>query len=89
MIGPLVGGTFLELFWWGSVFLLGVPIMLLLIVFGPFVLPEYRDKSVSRPDFISAIMSIVGILALIFSLKRIAENGLRPESGIAIVVGLR
>jgi DHA2 family multidrug resistance protein-like MFS transporter len=89
VIGPLVGGTFLELFWWGSVFLLGVPIMLLLIVFGPFVLPEYRDKSVSRPDFISAIMSIVGILALIFSLKRIAENGLRPESGIAIVVGLR
>ncbi|MFE3718118.1 MFS transporter [Streptomyces cyaneofuscatus] len=88
VIGPLVGGTFLELFWWGSVFLLGVPIMLLLIVFGPVVLPEYQDKSVSRPDLISALMSIVGILALIFGLKRIAEDGLRLESGTAIVVGL-
>ncbi|WP_246645753.1 MFS transporter [Nonomuraea ceibae] len=88
VIGPLVGGTFLELFQWGSVFLLGVPIMLLLIGFGPIVLPEYRDESVSRPDFISAIMSIVGVLALIFGLKRIAEDGLRPESGIAIVAGL-
>ncbi|WP_434096308.1 MFS transporter [Streptosporangium roseum] len=88
VIGPLVGGTFLELFWWGSVFLLGVPVMLLLIVLGPLVLPEYRDESVSRPDLISAIMSIVGVLALIFGLKRIAEDGLRPESGIAIVAGL-
>lgn len=88
VIGPLVGGTFLELFWWGSVFLLGVPIMLLLIVLGPLVLPEYRDESVSRPDLISAIMSIVGVLALIFGLKRIAEDGLTLESGLGIVVGL-
>ncbi|MFG1708083.1 MFS transporter [Nonomuraea sp. M3C6] len=88
VIGPLVGGTFLELFWWGSVFLLGVPIMLLLIVCGPILLPEYRDESVGRPDFMSAILSIVGVLGLIYGLKRIAEDGLRLESGIAIVVGL-
>lgn len=88
VIGPLVGGTFLELFWWGSVFLLGVPIMVLLVVFGPIVLPEYRDESVSRPDLISAIMSVVGILGLIFGLKRIAADGLSLESGLAIVVGL-
>ncbi|GLW12878.1 MFS transporter [Microtetraspora sp. NBRC 13810] len=88
VLGPLVGGTFLELFWWGSVFLLGVPIMLLLIAVGPFVLPEYRDESVSHPDLLSAIMSIAGILALIFGLKRIAEDGLRPESGVAVVAGL-
>ncbi|MFI7610951.1 MFS transporter [Nonomuraea terrae] len=80
VIGPLIGGTFLELFQWGSVFLLGVPIMLLLIGFGPIVLPEYRDESVSRPDFISAIMSIVGVLALIFGLKRVAEDGQRSRS---------
>ncbi|MFD9904232.1 MFS transporter [Streptomyces sp. NPDC059063] len=88
VIGPLVGGAFLEAFWWGSVFLLGVPIMVLLIVCGPLVLPEYRDESVARPDFLSAIMSIVGILALVFSLKRIAEDGLEVESGIAIVLGV-
>jgi DHA2 family multidrug resistance protein-like MFS transporter len=88
VIGPLIGGAFLEFFWWGSVFLLGVPIMVLLIVFGPLVLPEYRDESVARPDFVSAIMSILGILALIFGLKRIAADGLQLESGVAIVVGL-
>ncbi|MEV0036658.1 MFS transporter [Streptomyces sp. NPDC050804] len=88
VIGPLVGGTFLELFWWGSVFLLGVPVMVLLLVLGPILLPEYRDKAIARPDLISALMSIVGILALIYSLKRIAADGLSVESGIALVVGV-
>ncbi|GAA3309039.1 MFS transporter [Streptomyces cinereospinus] len=88
VIGPLVGGAFLELFWWGSVFLLGVPIMLLLIVCGPVLLPEYRNESVARPDFPSAVLSIVGLLGLIYGLKRIAEDGLTVESGLGIVVGL-
>lgn len=88
MIGPLVGGAFLEWFWWGSVFLIGVPVMALLIIFGPIVLPEYRDRSVARPDLISAIMSVIGMLALIYGIKRIAQDGLGAEPGIAVVVGL-
>ncbi|WP_330290086.1 MFS transporter [Streptomyces sp. NBC_00576] len=88
VIGPLVGGAFLEWFWWGSVFLIGVPVMALLIIFGPIVLPEYRDRSVARPDLISAIMSVIGMLALIYGIKRIAQDGLGAEPGIAVVVGL-
>src|ERR671912_2027400 len=42
-IGPLLGGVMLELFWWGSVFLLGVPVMALLLLAGPRLLPESRD----------------------------------------------
>ncbi len=42
-VGPLVGGALLELFWWGSVFLAGVPVMVLLLVVGPRLLPESRD----------------------------------------------
>ena len=42
-IGPLLGGVLLEHFWWGSVFLLGVPVMVLLLVLGPMLLPEFRD----------------------------------------------
>ena len=42
-IGPLVGGVLLEHYWWGSVFLVGVPVMALLLVIGPWLLPEYRD----------------------------------------------
>src|SRR5687768_2441593 len=44
-IGPLLGGILLEYFWWGSVFLLGVPIMVLLLVLGPVLLPEFRDPN--------------------------------------------
>ena len=47
-IGPLVGGALLEFFWWGSVFLLGVPVMALLLIVGPRLLPEYRDPDAGR-----------------------------------------
>src|SRR5690606_2626012 len=49
-VGPLVGGLLLEYFWWGSVFLLGVPVMLLLLAIGPFLLPEFRDEQAGRLD---------------------------------------
>src|SRR5438093_4167997 len=42
-LGPLLGGLLLQYFWWGSVFLLGVPVMALLLVLGPRLLPEFRD----------------------------------------------
>ena len=48
VIGPLVGGVMLEAFWWGSVFLLGVPVMVLLLIVGPRLLPEYRDPDAGR-----------------------------------------
>ena len=44
-IGPLVGGVLLEHFWWGSVFLLAVPVMALLLAIGPRLLPEYKDPN--------------------------------------------
>src|ERR1700737_512891 len=56
-IGPLVGGVLLEHFWWGSVFLVGVPIMVLLLVAGPILLPEYREAAAARPDLPSALLS--------------------------------
>ncbi|WP_425548903.1 MFS transporter [Actinomadura meridiana] len=88
VIGPLVGGTFLEWFWWGSVFLIGVPVMILLIILGPILLPEYRDRSVARPDAVSTILSVLGMLTLIFGLKRVAADGLTLESSAGIVIGL-
>jgi MFS family permease len=47
-IGPLVGSELLERFWWGSVFLVGVPVMVLLLVVGPKLLPEFRDPRAGR-----------------------------------------
>src|SRR6266496_6056794 len=50
-IGPLLGGVLLEWFWWGSVFLLAVPVMALLLL-GPVLLPEYRDPEAGRLDLV-------------------------------------
>jgi DHA2 family multidrug resistance protein-like MFS transporter len=50
VIGPPIGGVLLEFFWWGSVFLLAVPVMAVLLVLGPILLPEYRDPEAGRLD---------------------------------------
>ncbi len=87
-IGPLLGGILLEYFHWGSVFLLGVPVMLLLLVLGPVLLPEYRDPKAGRLDLLSAALSLAAVLSVIYGLKRIAEDGLGWLSVLSIVIGL-
>jgi len=87
-IGPILGGLMLEFFWWGSVFLLALPVMALLLVLGPRVLPEYRDPDAGRLDLVSAGMSIVALLAVIFGLKEIAQDGPGPMPAAAIAAGL-
>src|SRR6185436_14291946 len=47
-LGPDLGGILLEYFWWGSVFLISVPVMVLILVMGPMFLPEYRDPQPGR-----------------------------------------
>lgn len=86
-IGPLLGGVVLEYFWWGAVFLLGVPVMVLLLILGPRLLPEYRDPNAKPLDLLSAALSLIGVLLVIFGLKRIAEHGLGLVAIISIVAG--
>jgi DHA2 family multidrug resistance protein-like MFS transporter len=87
-IGPLLGGVLLEYFWWGSVFLLSVPVMLLLLVLGPKLLPEYRDPNAGRLDLTSAAMSLVAVLVVIFGLKELAQEGFGWLPAVAIAIGL-
>jgi DHA2 family multidrug resistance protein-like MFS transporter len=87
-VGPLVGGVLLEYFWWGSVFLAGVPVMVLLLVVGPVLLPEYRDPNAGRPDLPSAALSLVTVLVAIFGLKQIAVEGIGPLSALAIGIAV-
>jgi DHA2 family multidrug resistance protein-like MFS transporter len=87
-IGPLIAGFMLDNFSWGSVFLLAVPVMVLLLVAGPLLLPEYRDPSPGRVDLSSALLSIVAVLALVYCLKQIAADGLTWQPALSFVVGL-
>jgi MFS transporter, DHA2 family, multidrug resistance protein len=87
-VGPVLGGFLLEHFWWGSVFLLALPVMALLLALGPRVLPEYRDPDAGRLDLLSAAMSLVAVLSVVFGLKQIAQNGVGPLPVAAVVVGL-
>ena len=87
-IGPLIGGLMLEHFWWGSVFLLSVPIMGLLLIVGPILLPEYRDPSAGRIDLLSAAMSLMAVLSTIYGLKGIAQDGVNPIAIASIFAGV-
>ncbi|HEX2221139.1 MAG TPA: MFS transporter [Candidatus Limnocylindria bacterium] len=87
-IGPILGGVLLEFFWWGSVFLIGVPVMGLLLVLGPRTLPEYRDPNARRLHVGSAAMSLLAILGVVYGLKQIAQDGVSVVPVLSIVAGL-
>jgi len=74
-VGPVLGGLLLESFWWGSVFLMALPVMALLLVLGPRLLPEFKDPDAGRLDLVSAGLSLVAILSVIYGLKQIAQDG--------------
>jgi MFS transporter, DHA2 family, multidrug resistance protein len=87
-IGPLLGGLLLEHFWWGSVFLLNVPVMVLLLTLGPILLPEFRDPNAGRLDLLSAALSLAAVLAMVYGIKRVAEGGQALLPALAIATGL-
>ncbi|WP_341644132.1 MFS transporter [Thauera sp. SDU_THAU2] len=87
-IGPLVGGVLLEYFPWGSVFLLGVPVMLVLLVAGPLLLPEFRDDAAGPLDLPSALLCVGMVLAVIFGIKSAARDGVTLAALAAVLLGL-
>ena len=87
-LGPLIGGVLLQFLWWGSVFLINVPVMVLLLVVGPRLLPEFRDPQAGRPDIVSAALCIAAVLSMVYGIKHIAEHGANWVAAISIVSGL-
>ncbi|MEV4020277.1 DHA2 family efflux MFS transporter permease subunit [Nonomuraea angiospora] len=84
-IGPVVGGLLLDHFWWGSVFLINVPIMLLVLVGGILVLPESRNPHAGRPDLVSVVLSFAGVVTAVYAVKEAAHKGL--EHADVLVAG--
>ena len=88
IVGPLVGGVLLEHFWWGSVFLVAVPVMGLVLLLGPFVLPEYRHPGAGRPDFASALLSLGAIIPVVLGVKLMAQDGVTATAVVALLAGV-
>ncbi len=87
-LGPIAGGFLLEHFWWGSVFLMAVPMLVPLLIFGPILLPESKDPDPGPLDPISVLLSLLTMAPLVYGIKNAAESGIDTAAIIPIVVAL-
>lgn len=71
-LGPIVGGWLLEHFWWGSIFLINVPVIAIFLVLAPLLLPESKDPAPSKLDLLSAVLSIASMFLVVLAIKFVA-----------------
>jgi MFS transporter, DHA2 family, multidrug resistance protein len=87
LIGPVIGGVLLHFFWWGSVFLIGVPVMALFVAVAPRLLPEERSPQEGRLDLVSVALSLGAVLAIAYGLQEAAQDGWNAGLMALIVAG--
>src|SRR4029077_21187262 len=75
VLGPLTGGFLLEHFYWGSIFLVNIPDVVVGIIAGIFLIPTSSDPSVPRLDPIGAVLSIVGLTVLLYGIIEAPQHG--------------
>ncbi|WP_030829978.1 MFS transporter [Streptomyces hygroscopicus] len=73
--GPLIGGALLEHFWWGSIFLINLPVALLGLVAVVWMVPESKVPTSDRPDLLGALLSTVGMTSIVFAIISGPEHG--------------
>lgn len=88
-IGPVTGGFLLEHFWWGSIFLVNVPLVAAGMLAIWALVPESRDPHPGRPDLLGMALSVIGLVALVYGIIDGGEHGFdQPRSWVAIAGGL-
>lgn len=87
-VGPLIGGALLEHFWWGSVFLINVPVIVLIVVFGLWLLPESKNPVPARIDLLSAVLSVLAVVPIVYAIKNLANGSVGFSTALALVVGV-
>ena len=84
-LGPIFGGWLVEHFWWGAVLLVAVPIMVPLLLLGPFFIPESRDPNPARPDVPSILLSMLTMVPAVYGIKELATEG--PGMPPLVIIG--
>ncbi|MGW6902419.1 MFS transporter [Streptomyces sp. NPDC054919] len=87
-LGSVLSGVMLQHFWWGSVFLINVPAMVLLLVLVPVLVPEFKDPNPGRFDLWSVPLSMGAVLPVVYGVKESAAHGLDARNALIIAVGL-
>ncbi|MET9775100.1 MFS transporter [Streptomyces sp. NPDC006367] len=86
-VGPIVGGFLLEHFWWGSVFLINLPVMAVLVLVGIKLLPESRNPDPGPWDLTSVLLSLAGMVGVVYAVKEAAAHGFAWATLAAGLVG--
>jgi DHA2 family multidrug resistance protein-like MFS transporter len=84
-VGPLVGGWLLDNFWWGSVFLINVPIVVLALIAVALLMPESRSQQRPRLDLPGVVISALGLTALTYGFIKAGENGWSDVASLATI----
>lgn len=87
-VGPVVGGVMIEHFWWGSVFLINVPIMVFALIAALTLVPESRHPNPPRWDTVGALLSVTGLISLVYAIQHGGAKGLEAQTIITGVLGL-
>src|SRR6266705_1413186 len=73
--GPVLGGVLLDHFWWGSVFLINVPVTVLGAIAAAILVPESRNREAGRIDYVGVLLSIVGLVLLVYGIVQGGDIG--------------
>ncbi|QEU95346.1 MFS transporter [Streptomyces kanamyceticus] len=89
-VGPLLGGFLLEHFWWGSVFLINIPLMLISLPIGRWLLPESTGSGNGPWDVVGALMAAAGLFGVVLGVKRLGggESPLGATTLVSLAVGI-
>ncbi|BES87015.1 MFS transporter [Pectobacterium araliae] len=87
--GPVMGGILLEYFWWGSVFLINVPVVLLALIMGITVIPHRPGNASHRWDFIGSLLIMVGLIGVTYAIKELGKRvPSYNDTLIALLIGV-